>query len=62
MNHQAYIQHVLRVGGWCSCVRCDRYRACAAAAVQGGPVAADALLRRAVFDAVLQEAGAEPRA
>lgn len=27
MNHQAYIQHVLRVGGWCICVRCDRYRA-----------------------------------
>jgi hypothetical protein len=26
MNHKAYIQHVLRVGGACICERCEDYR------------------------------------
>lgn len=59
MNHQAYIQHILRAGGWCACVRCAGYRACAASASAGEPAAVD-LLRKAVFDAVLKEAGVEP--
>jgi hypothetical protein len=26
MNHKAYIQHVLRIGGACICERCEDYR------------------------------------
>jgi hypothetical protein len=26
MNDKAYIQHVLRVGGACICLRCEAYR------------------------------------
>lgn len=55
MNHQAYIQHILRVGGRCLCVRCEAYRACAAAASEGQPAAIDAV-RKAVFETLLKEA------
>lgn len=60
MNHQAYIQHILRAGGWCACVRCAGYRACAESAHAAGASQSIDVLRKAVFDAVLKEAGVAP--